>query len=77
MRKQHLLVLSVPHNRVCVTAADAEGRKKLAGYMLRAPLSLAKMSYHAASGTVIYRAKMQREQAHAVRAARVCRAGAA
>ena len=37
---------------------DAEGRKKLAGYMLRAPLLLAKMSYDAASGTVIYRSKM-------------------
>ena len=31
---------------------------KLAGYMLRAPLSLAKMTYDAASGTVIYRSKM-------------------
>lgn len=29
-------------------------------YMLRAPLSLAKMSYDAASGTVIYRSKMHR-----------------
>jgi hypothetical protein len=27
-------------------------------YMLRAPLSLAKMSYDAATGTVIYRSKM-------------------
>ena len=27
--------------------------------MLRAPLSLAKMSYEAASGTVIYRSKMR------------------
>jgi hypothetical protein len=26
------------HNRVRVAAEDAEGRKKLAGYMLRAPL---------------------------------------
>ena len=46
------------HNQVRVAADDAEGRKKLAGYMLRAPLSLAKMSYDAASGTVIYRSKM-------------------
>ena len=38
------------HNQVRVAADDAEGRKKLAGYMLRAPLSLAKMSYDAASG---------------------------
>ena len=41
-----------------VAADDTEGRKKLAGYMLRAPLSLAKMSYDAASGTVIYRPKL-------------------
>ena len=46
------------HNQVRVAADDAEGRKKLAAYMLRAPLSLAKMSYDAASGTVIYRSKM-------------------
>jgi hypothetical protein len=32
--------------------------KKLAADMLRAPLSLAKMSYDAASGTVIHRTKM-------------------
>lgn len=37
---------------------DAEGRKKLAGYMLRAPLALEKMTYDAATGTVIYRSKM-------------------
>ncbi len=46
------------HNQVRVAADDAEGRKKLAAYMLRAPLSLAKMSYDPASGTVIYRSKM-------------------
>ena len=46
------------HNQVCVAAEDAEGRKKLAGTMLRAPLSLAKMTYDTASGTVIYRSKM-------------------
>ncbi len=46
------------HNQVRVAADDAEGRKKLAGYMLRAPLSLAKMSYDAPSGTVIYRSRM-------------------
>ena len=37
---------------------DAQGRKKLAGYMRRAPLSLARMSYDAASGTALYRSKM-------------------
>lgn len=31
------------HNRVRVAGNDPEGRQKLAGYMLRAPLSLAKM----------------------------------
>jgi len=46
------------HNEVRVAQDDAAGRTKLAGYMLRAPLSLAKMSYDAASGTVIYRSKM-------------------
>lgn len=43
------------HNQVRVAAQDPEGRKKLAGYMLRAPMSLEKMSYDAATGTVIYR----------------------
>jgi hypothetical protein len=38
---------------VRVAADDPEGRKKLAGYMLRAPLSLAKMTCDPASGTVI------------------------
>jgi hypothetical protein len=46
------------HNEVRVPAEDAEGRKKLAGYMLRAPMSLEKMTYDAATGTVIYRSKM-------------------
>ena len=41
-----------------MAAEDAEGRKKLAGYMLRAPMSLEKMTYDASSGTVIYRSKM-------------------
>ena len=46
------------HNQVRVGEADAEGRKKLAGYMVRAPLSLEKMRYDANTGTVIYRSKM-------------------
>ena len=41
-----------------VVAEDVEGRKKLAGYMLRAPMSLQKMTYDAATGTAIYRSKM-------------------
>jgi hypothetical protein len=36
------------HNDVKVTAEDAGGRKKLAGCMLRAPVSLEKMTYDAA-----------------------------
>ncbi len=46
------------HNEVRVPAEDAEGRKNLAGYMLRAPMSLEKMTYDAATGMVIYRSKM-------------------
>lgn len=46
------------HNEVSAVAGDAEGRKKLAGHMLRAPMSLQKMAYDAATGTVIYRSKM-------------------
>jgi len=46
------------HNEVSVGAGYAEGRRKLAGYMLRAPMSLQKMTYDAATGTVIYRSKM-------------------
>ncbi len=46
------------HNEVRVPAEDAEGRKKLAGYMPRAPMSLEKMTYDDATGTVIYRSKM-------------------
>ena len=46
------------HNQVRVGKEDAEGRKKLAGDMLRAPMSLEKMSYDPAMGTVLYRSKM-------------------
>ncbi len=46
------------HNQVRIEAEDAEGRKKLAGTMLRAPMSLEKMTYDAQTGTVIYRSKM-------------------
>ena len=46
------------HNGVRVRGSDGEGRKRLARYMLRAPLSLDKLEYVAASGTVIYRSKM-------------------
>ena len=46
------------HNQVRVAEHDPEGRKKLAGTMLRAPMSLEKMTYDPATGTVIYRSKM-------------------
>lgn len=46
------------HNQVRVPVEDAEGRKKLARYMLRAPLALEKMTYDVKSGTVLYRSKM-------------------
>jgi hypothetical protein len=41
------------HHQVRAPAADPEGRKKLAGYMLRAPIALEKMTYDAGTGTVI------------------------
>jgi len=45
-------------NALRVAAEDAEGRKKLAGTMLWALIALAKVTYDAASGSVIYRSKM-------------------
>lgn len=42
------------HNQVRVGEQDAAGTRKLAGYMIRAPLSLEKMRYDANTGTVIY-----------------------
>ncbi len=41
-----------------MSAGDREGRIKLAGYTMRAPMPLEKMSYDAVTGTVIYRSKM-------------------
>ncbi|HSE02059.1 MAG TPA: transposase [Burkholderiales bacterium] len=46
------------HNQVRMGAHDAEGRKNLAGYMLRAPMSLENIRYDIATGSVIYRSKM-------------------
>ncbi len=46
------------HNQVRVGEQNTEGRKKLAGYRVRAPMSLEKMRYDANTGTVIYRSKM-------------------
>ena len=41
------------HNEVRVVAEDAEERKKLAGYMLRAPMSLQKMRESACFALVV------------------------
>ncbi|MBA3565121.1 MAG: transposase [Gammaproteobacteria bacterium] len=46
------------HNRIHTQAADAEGRQRLARYMIRCPFALEKMRYDGNSGTVIYRSKM-------------------
>ena len=45
------------HNRVHTIADDAEGRQRLARYMIRCPFSLEKMRYAPDSGRVIYRSK--------------------
>lgn len=46
------------HNRIRSKAADAEGRQRLAGYLIRGPFALDKMRYDPASGMVIYRSKL-------------------
>jgi len=46
------------HNRIRTQAAEAEGRQRLARYMIRCPFSLNKMSYDGKSGMVIYRSKL-------------------
>jgi hypothetical protein len=48
------------HNSVRLGARDAQGRRRLAQYMLRAPFSLEKMSYEPVSGVVIYRSRMHK-----------------
>jgi len=48
------------HNGVHVPAGDIEGRKKLAQYMLRAPLSLEKMAYLPDTGMAVYRSHMHK-----------------
>ena len=47
------------HNQVRVSGQEPEARKKLAGYMLRAPMFLEKMTFDAQTGTVICRSKMR------------------
>ena len=46
------------HNRIRSKAFDAEGRQRLARYMIRCPFSLEKMRYAPDTGTVIYRSKL-------------------
>ena len=46
------------HNGICSKATDAEGRQRLARYMIRCPFALEKMRYDAKSGMIIYRSKM-------------------
>ncbi len=48
------------HNGVRVRSNDAQGRKQLAQYMLRAPFSLEKMSYLPETGMVMYRSHMHK-----------------
>jgi len=48
------------HNGVRVRAGDAEGRRQLARYMLRAPLSLEKMTYLPKVGMVMYRSRIHK-----------------
>lgn len=46
------------HNRIRSKAADAEGRQRLARYMIRCPLALEKMRYDSGSDMVVYRSKL-------------------
>ena len=46
------------HNLIRRPAADAEGRQRLARYMIRCPFALEKMRYDGKSGMVIYRSKL-------------------
>ncbi len=46
------------HNRIRSKAADADGRQRLARYMIRCPFALEKMRCDQHSGMVIYRSKL-------------------
>jgi len=43
---------------VRIGAADSDGRRGVAEYILRSPFSLEKMRYQARTGTIIYQSKM-------------------
>jgi len=47
------------HNAVRIGPHDAEGRRAVAEYILRAPFSLEKLRYQATPGTIIYQSKMR------------------
>ncbi|MDP6673822.1 MAG: transposase [Gammaproteobacteria bacterium] len=46
------------HNQVRVQAGDADGRRRLARYMIRNPFALAKMTYDPKTTMVIYRSQL-------------------
>jgi len=46
------------HNAVRIGAADSEGRRGVAEYILRSPFALEKLRYQASTGTIIYQPKM-------------------
>jgi hypothetical protein len=46
------------HNAVRTSAADTDGRRAVAEYILRSPFSLEKLRYQARTGMIIYQAKM-------------------
>ena len=46
------------HNEVRIGAADSDGRRGVAEYILRSPFSLEKLRYQASTGTIIYQSKM-------------------
>ena len=48
---------SVDAGEAPLAADDAAGRRRLAEYLLRAPFSLEKITYHAAAGSVLYRSE--------------------
>jgi len=46
------------HNAVRIGAADPDGRRAVAEYILRSPFSLEKLRYQASTGAIIYQSKM-------------------
>ena len=46
------------NNRIRTQATDAEGRQRLARYMIRCPFALEKMRFDQQSGMVIYRSRL-------------------